>query len=212
MPQIRGGHSIAALPFAAALFLGACDRTPMPTAVGPPRPEFNFTNGPAIAGPFVVRFADSPVFFFSADEKRDILSIHIPLDVTFCGGTSPRNLADIQFVTTPSEVQRVLALIKDDDGAVQIYGTADFTEVFGPNGPFSDIPHLCAFMNGPKKIAEGFARRVSAFSGESFSVAWTGTLVNATGDHVRYSEHHVFVMDPHTGERTITTSAIRLGR
>jgi|GEM_PF-3371490 len=211
MQQIRGGHSIAALPFAAVLFLGACDRTPMPTAVDPPRPDFNFTNGPPTAGPFVVRLGDAPVFFFSADEKKDILSIHIPLDVTFCGGTAPRNLADIQFVTTPSEVQRVLALIKDDDGAVQIYGTADFTEAFGPGGPFSDISLLCAFMNGPKKIAEGIARRVSAFSGESFSVSWTGNLIDATGDPVRYSEHHVFVIDPHTGERTITTSAIHLG-
>jgi hypothetical protein len=212
MRQVHAGRSIAALAFAPALFLGACDRTLTPTAADLPRAEFSFTNGPPTAGPFVVRLADAPVFYFSADEQKDIMSIHIPLDVTFCGGSAPRNLADIQFVTTPSEVQRVLALIKDDDGAVQIYGTADFTEAFGPGGPFSDVPHLCAFMNGPKKIAEGTARRVSAFSGESFSVNWTGTLVDATGNPVRYSEHQVFVMDPHTGERTITTSAIHLGQ
>lgn len=210
MRQTRGSHAIAAAAFAPALFLGGCDRTSPPTAAEAPRAEFTFTNGPPTAGPFVVRLGDAPVFFFSADEKQNLMSIHIPLDVTFCGGSAPRNLADIEFVITPSEVQRVLALILDDDGAVQIYGTADFTEAFGPGGPFSDLPHMCAFMNGPKKIAEGIARRVSAFSGESFSVAWTGTLVDAAGDPVRYSEHHVFVIDPQTGERTIVTSAIEL--
>lgn len=210
MARHRCTDSITFLALAAALTVVACAPEPAPTELEAPAPEFNFTNGPATPGPFIVRLGDAPVFFFSADTKRDLLSIHIPLDVTFCGGSSPRNLADIQFVTTPSEVQRVLALIKDDDGAVQIYGTSDFTEAFGPGGPFSDIPHLCAFMSGPKKIAEGLARRISAFSGESFSVSWTGLLSNAAGEPVRYAEHHVFVIDPETGERTITTSSIQL--
>lgn len=209
MPPIRGADARAALACVAALSLGACDRTPAPTDL--PSVQFDFTNGPPTAGPFVVRLGDAPVFFFSADEKKNLMSIHIPLDVNFCGGTSPRNLGDIQFVITPSEVQRVLALIHDADGAVQVYATADFTEAFGPGGPFSDIPHLCAFMSGPKKIAEGIARRVSAFSGESFSVAWTGQLLDAEGGPLQYAEHHVFVMDPQTGERTITTSTIHLG-
>ncbi len=210
MQSTRGRLSIAATALACAPFLGACADARPPTAVDPPRAELDFTNGPPTAGPFVARFADRLVFFFAADERRNLLSLHFPLDVDFCGGGATRNMADIQFVTTPSEVGQVLALIQDDDGAVAIYGTSDLVEAFGAGGPFSDIPHLCAFMNGPKKIAEGTARRVSVFSTNSFSGNWTGTLTDALGDPVQYAEHHVFVVNPRTGEQTFPTASILL--
>ncbi len=173
-------------------------------------PSYNFTNGPPTAGPFVARVADAPVLFINADVKNDLMSIHIAPDVFFCGGSSSFNLGDIQFVTTPSQVRQFIALIKDGDGAVAVYGTSDFVEAFGPGGPFSDIPRMCAFMNGPEKLVEGTARRTSVLSNTAFAVSWTGRLSDADGDDVGYSEHQTFLVNPVTGESSIPVSRIHL--
>jgi hypothetical protein len=192
---------------AALLLLGACDRVQAPTAEEP-SPAFDFTNGPPTPGPFVVRIAGQRVFFFNADENSGLLSLHFPSDIFLCGGGAIQNLADAEFVVTPSE--KVTALIEDEDGAVSIYGTADLSEAFGPGGFLSDIPLFCSFLNGPKKIAEGTARRVSVFSGQSFSASWTGTLTETGGNPVRYTEHLTFRIDPQTGAQTDVTSSIGL--
>lgn len=208
MQNIPSRLRIASVAAAAITLLSACDHAP--TTVAESSVAFDFTNGPLQAGPFVARIPNGPVFYFSADEGRDLLSIHFPLDVFFCGGGAAQNFANIELVTTPSEVQRVIALLKDEDGAVAVYGTSDFTEAFGPGGPFSDIPHLCAFMNGPKLLAAGTARRRSVFTTTSFSGNWTGTLMDSDGNSVQYAEHHVWVADPHTGVQTVVSSDIVL--
>ena len=195
MRQFRSPFWLATFAVAAALSCGAFDPA--------------FAQG-ASPGPIVAMLHDRPVFFFAADPDNNLLSLHFPPDVFLCGGGESFNLADIMFVTTPSAVQSVLALIKDDDGAVQIFATADLSEALGPGGFLSDLPLMCAFMNGPKKIAEGTARRVSAFSGESFSASWIGTLTDIAGNPVRYSEHVVFTIDPHTDARTSVRESISL--
>ena len=190
--------------------LPGCDGAGTTAGVNTVSPALDFTNGPLTPGPFILRIDGQRVFFFSADEKNNLMSIHFPLDVFLCGGGATPNLADAQFVVTPSEVQKVLALIQDGDGAVAVYGTSDFTEAFGPGGPLSDLPHMCAFMNGEKKLAEGTARRVSVFTTTSFSGAWTGTLTDADGHPVQYAEHQAFVVNPQTGVHTIVTATINL--
>lgn len=165
---------------------------------------------PTFPGPIVAMLQDRPVFFFAADVDKNLMSLHFSSDIFLCGGGSSFNLADITFVTTPSEVQAILALIRDDDGAVMIFNTSDLEEAFGPGGFRSDLPLMCDFINGPKKIAEGTVRRVSAFSGNSFSASWTGTITGTAGNLINYEERVVFTIDPLTGERTSRVEAIEL--
>lgn len=197
MRPIRSRPWRVLLPMAAMLWLG-------------PAHQALAQSPPTFPGPIVAILHDRPVFFFSVDPAKNLMSLHFPSDVFLCGGGASFNLADVTFVVTPSEVQRFLALIRDDDGAVMIFRSSDLTEAFGPGGFGSDLPLMCAFINGPKKIAEGTVRRVSSFSGESFSASWSGDITGTAGNIIHYAEQVVFTLDPQTGERTIVKEGIQL--
>jgi hypothetical protein len=151
--------------------------------------------------------------FFNIDAGRGLVSLHIPVASPWlCGGGQLPNIVSRTRVTTPSDVDQFLVHIRDDHSAVGIYRAASLAEA-GVE-PF-DPTRLCAFINGPAKVAEGIVRHVQNLSNASFSAHWQGVLTAPDGDPVPYSETYQLGASLHEpadpGQWRVHVSQIHLG-
>ena len=173
------GRTLASsLAAAMSVVLFGCSE-PVADERAPSSPSFNFTNGPATPGPIVVRIAGAEALLVDNDPQRNLMAVYTPTaDNLFCGGAA-LDLFDVQLVFAASGGVNVL--IKNRQAPAAVYATADFGELFDPDFPIH-TDQFCAFINGPKKIAEGTVdfSRPQHFSELRLQLAWSAQgFVNA---------------------------------
>ncbi len=169
----------------------ACDSVPStaPTArnVGADAPQLAVTRGETLT------------FLVHLDAEAELMSIHAPSTLCSIG---PFNVADVQFVTTPSAIGQFIAQVRDGDEQLAVYHATTFEEA-GLNGAFNfagfagiaNVSTFCAFLQGPALIAEGTVRRISNLSNVNFSASWTGTVESPTGGLYRLREIYQLTAD-----------------
>lgn len=193
-----------------AVLAGACDDISTPAEPGADPvvdPTLSFADGPATPSPYIVRTPDAAVFFINTDPAKDRLSLHFHTDNNLiCGGDAFFDVAERQVVTTPSQADEVLVLIKNRESHVSVYSTSSLAEA--GLAPFNPAV-FCSFINGPKKIASGVVDHVQTLSDVSFEARWGGELQGAEGATYGYNEHLVFQVLP-SGESRTTQTDIRL--
>lgn len=171
--------TLAAIAAASTAFMLACqDSATSPTEAEfePPQPQFDFTNGPATPGPNIVRFSNQDIwgFFSSGSELVTILATDNGFDglggrLGCPAGTATFQPVNFQFLLSPS-------------GAVLFHGRAKevFAAVYDFTGLVFPAGLSCAFLSGPRKLAEGTAQRVSNDNDAFVS----GTRPNTFGDRI----------------------------
>jgi len=200
------GHVRFAVSFGLVLvasgILAACDQ---PAPVGPEetsQPQFSFTNGPSAPNLVVYRNADATFLFgtlfhwnFASDgidlpgagQARPLIVAHYldpfnhPIDG--CGDdSSPDETVELQSVSTPSEVQRVLELYRDRASPVSVY-----------EGLFSEwLADPCGFF-ATRLVAEGTVNFTGQFQLNEDGPTriggnWQGTLDAVPSGKVRLNE------------------------
>jgi hypothetical protein len=176
--------------------LGGCvDREP--TSPQPGNPVFNFTNGPASPGPFIVRIPNSGSRVITTDPSTGLLAIHGTVkNLSECTNASTRVPVDIQIVRTPSEAQGIVLLLTALENSVAIYDQGDPGEL----NPF-DPDKFCGFINTVAPVYEGVVHYRLHQNGQgSLDFQWEGFLTRVSdGSTFHYVERQHFVA---TGQGT----------
>ena len=215
-PQTRWFAAAAALVLSAA-----CSGT---DSISSPAfqvaPSASMVPGTAAASGAIVIRTEVTTFLVHLDAANELLSVHAPS--TVCGA-GELNVADAQFVVTPSAIGQFIAQIKDPDEQVAVYEASSFADAglggsfdFAGLGDIVDFTAFCPFLTGPARVAEGTVRRLSNFSNASFVASWIGTIQGTDGQSYRLREAYQLgadAQDPNNpDEWTLHVSRIRLGR
>lgn len=164
---------------AALLSLGACGVSDQPTA--PERaggaPSFNFTNGPASPGPYIVRIANALSRVITQDPADGLIAIHGKVSgLSECTNTSTRVPVDIQIVRTPSDAQAIAFLLTGDDNDVAIYDTGSLSDL----SPF-DPTKFCPFIATTVPVYTGQVRYLLHQNGQgNVLFIWEGFLTRTS--------------------------------
>lgn len=118
------------------------------------------------------------------------VAFHWESDIFFCGGTNGLDPIDVMQVRTPTELERLTALIKgqkEDPSHVQVYeGLIDDVVAIG----------LCAFLATGTKLAEGEVGYNQVLTNVAFSANWRGLLTAVGGETVMYQENFKILAEP----------------
>lgn len=175
----------ASIPVIALAALGACGDGPGSDRLLAPSPaDLAATTAEGSRGA-IVEYDQSILFFFHFDARRGLLSAHVPADL--CAGAPP-NVGDRQIVTTPSAIQQRLVKATDIDSRVAVYRAESADDPF---------PDLCAFLDGPGKVAEGVVHHTQTFTNASFAAHWGGTVQGVDGSTYHLSESYQLTADAH---------------
>lgn len=164
-------------------------------------PAFNLTNGPATAGPFVIRSAGQ-FAWVATDPARDLVSINglgavDPASSVFCTGTGSSDVWSIQ------EVIVTLGSGSPTDRAL-LLGRNNTQHVYSGILAFYSEPDFCAAIQRPR-LAQGRGNLSSFDNGlwgadpgsHSFGWAAEGVLEDlVNGGQVHYSEEQRAVFLP----------------
>jgi len=157
-------------------------------------PEVRSSATAASASGAVLIRGQAATFLVHLDAERELLSVHAPSDVCTTG---PLNIADAQFVVTPSAIGQFIAQLKDENEQLAIYRASSFAEAglsgsfdFAGLGDIVDFTAFCNFLQGPQRVAEGVVRRASVFSNASFTATWTGEIQGVGGEDARLTERY----------------------
>jgi hypothetical protein len=198
--------SLATPTIAAALtLLAACANAPGELPLGPahetaaraPAGPLAASNG---GGASVDRFPNIQ-FLLIYDAESQLLSAHMPSNIC---GDGEFNVVDVKRVRTPSPVNSVSSVIKDEDSQAAIYRASSPAEA-GLSGQLSffgfadilDLDQFCAFMSGPQLVAEGTVQSISTFSAASFHVRRTGVVQGVDGQDYHLTEVYQLNADAH---------------
>jgi hypothetical protein len=196
--------SLATPTIAAALaLLAGCADAPGELPLGPAHETAARVDGVPLAsnnGATVDRFPNIQ-FLLIYDPDTQLLSAHMPSDIC---GAGAFNLVDVQRVRTPSPVNSVSSVIKDEDSQAAIYragspaeaGLAGDLNFFGFTD-IADIDQFCAFMSGPQLVAEGTVQSLSTFSAASFHLRRTGVVQGVDGQDYHLTEVYQLNADAH---------------
>jgi hypothetical protein len=190
---------------AALVLLAACADAPGELPLGPEDDiAARAATGPLASndgrGAIVERFPNIQ-FLLIYDADTQLLSAHMPSDIC---GAGAFNLVDVQRVRTPSPVNSVSSVIKDEDSQAAIYragspaeaGLAGDLNFFGFTD-IADINQFCAFMSGPQLVAEGTVQSLSTFSAASFHLRRTGVVQGVDGQDYHLTEVYQLNADAH---------------
>jgi hypothetical protein len=190
---------------AALVLLAACTDAPGELPLGPAHEAASRTAAGPLAsnnggGATVDRFTNIQ-FLLIYDPDTQLLSAHMPSDIC---GAGEFNVVNVQRVRTPSPVNSVVAVIKDEDSRAAIYrasspaeaGLAGDLNFFGFTD-IADINQFCAFMSGPQLVAEGTVQSLSTFSAASFHLRRTGVVQGVDGQDYHLTEVYQLNADAH---------------
>lgn len=140
-------------------------------------------------------------FLLIYDPDTQLLSAHMPSDIC---GAGEFNTINVQRVRTPSPVNTVSTLIKDEDSRAAIYRASSPAEAglasdlnFFAFTDIVDVGRFCAFMSGPQLVAEGTVRSLSTFSAASFHLQRTGVVQGVDGQDYHLTEVYQLNADAH---------------
>jgi hypothetical protein len=198
--------SFATSTIAAALaLLAACADAPGELPLGPAHEAAaRAAAGPLASsnggGAIVERFINIQ-FILVYDADTQLLSAHMPSDIC---GAGEFNVVNVQRVRTPSPVNSVSSVVKDEDSQAAIYragspaeaGLAGDLNFFGFTD-IVDVGQFCAFMSGPQLVAEGTVQSLSTFSAASFHLRRTGVVQGVDGQDYHLTEVYQLNADAH---------------
>jgi hypothetical protein len=196
--------SLATPTIAAALaLLAACADAPEELPLGPAHDTAARVADVPLAssnGATVDRFPNIQ-FLLIYDPDTQLLSAHMPSNIC---GAGEFNVVNVQRVRTPSPVNSVSSVIKDEDSQAAIYrasspaeaGLAGDLNFFG-FADIVDVGRFCAFMSGPQLVAEGTVQSISTFSAASFHLRRTGVVQGVDGQAYHLSEVYQLNADAH---------------
>jgi hypothetical protein len=179
-----------------ATLIACTDRRPVPSDVA-----FNFTNGPASPGPYIVRIENSGSRVITSDPSSGLFAVHGRIrDLAECTNASTRVPVDIQIVRTPSDAQGMALLLAAQENDVAIYDEGDISEV----SPF-DPAKFCAFIATVEPAYQGVVKYRLHINGQaSQHFQWEGELTSSDGDTVHYVENQHFVASGNDEGRWVT--------
>ena len=207
MLETRQALSTLVSMAALALTVAACSAAdPVQPATERRPPSFNFTNGPASPGPFIVRIANSQSRVITSDPDDGLIAIHgRTADLTTCTDASTRVSVDIQIVRTPSDVQGMAFLLTAKDNELAIYDEGNV----GDLNPF-DPAKFCPFIANTTPAYTGTADYRLHINGQgNLLFQWVGTLTRTSdGATFQYVEKQYAV--PQDGVVTFLIEDIAL--
>jgi len=181
--------SSLAAPFV-GLILSGCS----PRDVMAPESRFNFTNGPATPGPYIVRIANAGSRVITTDPEDGLLAIHGRVsDLTECTDATTRVPVDIQIVRTPAAAQTMALLLTGSVNDVAIYGEGDPSDL----NPF-DPAKFCPFIEQVTPLYTGAVQYRLHINGQgNLLFLWEGFVVRtADGARLHYVEQQYAVPRP----------------
>ena len=141
------------------------------------------------------------LFLLIYDPDTQLLSAHMPSDICDAGEF---NIIDVHRVRTPSDVNSVSSVIKDEDSQAAVQRASSPTEAglagdlnFFGFANIADLGHFCAFMSGPQLVAEGTVQSISTFSAASFHLQRTGVVQGVDGQDYHPTEVYQLNADAH---------------
>ncbi len=175
----------------AAVFIpaAACD-APAP----PSGPSFNFTNGPASPGPYIIRIAGAGSRVITTDPDDGLIAIHGKVSgLAECTDASTRVTVDIQIVRTPADAQAINLLLVGDDNDVAIYDDGDVADLV----PF-DPDKFCPFIADNTPVYQGQVQyRLNQTGQGNLLFFWEGFLTRTADQaQVQYVERQYAVPQP----------------
>ena len=189
----------------ALTLLAACADTPGELPLGPAedgaaRAPARTLAGSNAGGATVDRFPNIQ-FLLIYDPATQLLSAHMPSNIC---GDGEFNVVDVHRVRTPSDVNSVSSMIRDEESQAAIYhasspaeaGLAGDLNFFG-FADITDVAKFCAFMSGPQLVAEGTVRSISTFSAASFHLRRTGVIQGVDGRDYHLTENYQLNADAH---------------
>jgi hypothetical protein len=178
----------------AALAVGCTDQNAPTQPAHTPEINFDFTNGPSTAGPWIVRFLAGDIAWFGNDPTNGLWSINglgslNPADSWFCSGGDMISWS-VQLLENPATFH---SLLLTRENTQHIYGPEFGAAAFGPScTTFPPDPCWCdaALLD---RLAQGTGNFIANTTGTpgAFTQGWRaqGTLDDpANGGKVRYTE------------------------
>lgn len=194
------------LLFASAVVVGCADRASLP--VGADTPRYNFTNGPASPGPYIVRIENTGSRVITTDPETGLFAIHGKIkNLSECTNATTRVPVDIQIVRTPSDAQGMALLLTAKENDVAIFDQGNV----GDLSPFDPVT-FCAFINNVVPAYEGVVNYALHINGQgSQNFAWEGPVTRLSdGVEVPYVERQHFVATGNgTGDWVIEEIRVR---
>ncbi|NIR45726.1 MAG: hypothetical protein GWN99_15100 [Gemmatimonadetes bacterium] len=203
-----------------ALFLGltvvaGCTERPAPTAVPDGiAPSFDFMNGPATPGPYLVRYEGPTVFSFLVyvDFQRRLGALHgitLAQLVELCSG-NPFSVETLhlQEIDSPEDANRIIQLAQGDDIATIVWNLADFGCGALLGGAEPVATGTVDLTNTDNDLRSDLNPESVNFNAWGFSAR--GELDDANGSTVKFHGHSRCVWDGVEAEKFFCSDKIVL--
>jgi hypothetical protein len=197
-------HRLVALTGLTALILLGCAENKSPTEGGEIDPTHNYTNGPPLPGPLILRLREPDWFVFLFPDLRAQLTASVGIVERFSAFCEPAPITipveDLQFIFSPTG--RLALLLQGLEMPVLIYEGAI------PGGP-DDILDFCAQLATAPIIARGTAHIVfnhrDLRSDASNGYRAQGIVELVTGGQAHFSGVVKFVATPNAATRMLVS-------
>lgn len=173
------------------LATGACTDTTTAPETAAPVPEFNFSNGPLMPGPNIVRSQNTYAMAY-VDPDAGLLAVIGTDIVAFCTSGAPFDIVDLQTISVPEDANRLNRLIQGDDMTASVWPFTSFDcglfTTMDPVGTgmvklVQTDNDVLTFLNPDSRNANAFGFRVH------------GALTDPSGHKVQFNSHSNCVWD-----------------